>query len=60
MKISSTELEFIKSITSKLVERAGTVRVYLFGSYARGEQTKDSDFDFLRLKHFLTKRLACP
>lgn len=50
MRVSLAELEFIQSITTKLVEKAGAESVYLFGSYARGEQTEDSDFDFLMIK----------
>lgn len=36
----------IKNIVSPIAERYGVERVYLFGSYARGEATETSDLDF--------------
>lgn len=36
----------IKSIVSPIAERYGVQRVFLFGSYARGEATEKSDLDF--------------
>lgn len=38
-------LSEIKDIVSKLAERYGAERVYLFGSYARGDMTAASDID---------------
>mgnify|MGYP005909375175 CR=1 FL=1 len=35
----------IREIVSKLAAQYGAKRVYLFGSYARGEATKNSDVD---------------
>ena len=35
----------IKEIVSEIAERYGAERVYLFGSYARGEERDDSDID---------------
>lgn len=35
----------IREIVSALAERYGAQRVYLFGSYARGDPTPDSDID---------------
>ena len=35
----------IKSIVSRLAKQYGAERVYLFGSYARGDMTSDSDID---------------
>lgn len=35
----------IQSIVSKLAQEYGAERVYLFGSYARGEATEESDID---------------
>ena len=36
----------IKNIVAPIAERYGVDRVYLFGSYARGEATESSDLDF--------------
>ncbi len=36
----------IKNIVSPIAERYGVQRVFLFGSYARGEATETSDLDF--------------
>lgn len=38
-------LSEIKDIVAKLAERYGAERVYLFGSYARGDMTAASDID---------------
>lgn len=35
----------IKSIVSRLAKQYGAERVYLFGSYARGDSTPTSDID---------------
>jgi hypothetical protein len=35
----------IQEIVSKLAREYGAQRVYLFGSYARGDMTEDSDID---------------
>lgn len=35
----------IRKVVSQLSEQYGAERVYLFGSYARGDMTKDSDID---------------
>jgi len=42
-----TKQETIEEITRRLVEACRPVRVYLFGSEARGEAGPDSDLDFL-------------
>ena len=39
-------IEELKSIISPIARRYGIRRVWLFGSYARGEATSDSDLDF--------------
>ncbi len=36
----------IKNIVSPIAEKYGVEKVYLFGSYARGEATDNSDLDF--------------
>lgn len=38
-------LEEIKAIVAPIAEQHGVDRVYLFGSYARGEATAQSDID---------------
>lgn len=38
-------VEEIKAIVSALAHRYGAGRIYLFGSYARGEANADSDID---------------
>ena len=48
-------LERIKSVVARLSEKYGVKRAYLFGSYARGEATEDSDVDILIEKGNLTK-----
>ena len=35
----------IKNIVCPLAKEYGAERIYLFGSYARGDSTKDSDID---------------
>ena len=37
----------IKEIVKPISEKYNVEEIYLFGSYARGEATKDSDLDFL-------------
>jgi len=44
---SSTIDELINSATRLLVEEAQPERIILFGSYARGDFTRDSDLDLL-------------
>ena len=39
-------LNEIREVVSKLAAQYGAKRVYLFGSYARGEATSASDLDF--------------
>lgn len=38
-------VEEIKDIVSNIAERYGAERIYLFGSYARGNATVNSDID---------------
>ena len=35
----------IKKIVGEIAEQYGAERIYLFGSYARGEEREDSDID---------------
>lgn len=37
----------IKEIVKPIAEKYNVEEIYLFGSYARGEATEDSDLDFL-------------
>ena len=39
-------IEEIKAIASPIARRYGISALYLFGSYARGEATPESDLDF--------------
>ena len=41
------ELEKIKSKIKKVLKKHGVVRAGIFGSYAKGEQKKNSDIDIL-------------
>jgi len=41
----------INKIIEKLVETARPIKIYLFGSYARGEARENSDLDFLIVEH---------
>lgn len=47
----------IQNIVSKLAQKYGAERVYLFGSYARGDMTPDSDID-LRIDKGAIRGLA--
>ena len=38
-------LSEIKAIVSRLARQYGAERIYLFGSYARGDMTNGSDID---------------
>ena len=39
-------IEELKAIIAPVAERYGVEKVYLFGSVARGDYNKDSDYDF--------------
>ena len=39
-------IDEIKKIVTPLAQKYGMKRMYLFGSYARGEATPESDIDF--------------
>ena len=43
----SVSEQLIESMVQAIVDEVEPRRVYLFGSYARGSQTADSDVDFL-------------
>ena len=47
MKTASEMLEILKKYKSELLEKFGVRKMYIFGSYARGEQTPESDLDIL-------------
>jgi predicted nucleotidyltransferase len=42
-----TTIELLDDIVHRLVERFHPLKIILFGSYARGQQTRDSDIDLL-------------
>lgn len=46
MKKRKAMNEEIKTITEKFVKELSPLKVYLFGSYARGNFTSESDYDF--------------
>jgi predicted nucleotidyltransferase len=48
--------EVIQKAIEKLVEAATPRKIYLFGSYARGEARKRSDLDFLIVKQSVKNR----
>lgn len=54
------ELEKLKIITQKIVQNYSPEKIILFGSYAWGKSTADSDFDLLIVKNdkkdFLTEQ----
>ena len=47
MQVQLAKQEAIAEITRRLVEFYSPVRIYLFGSAARGDDGPDSDLDFL-------------
>ncbi len=47
----------IQAIVDRIVEEFDPERVILFGSYARGNPTKDSDLDFLVIMNYQGRRL---
>ena len=47
MKKQNKEIEKIKKKIVPILKKNGVKRAGIFGSYARGEQTKDSDVDIL-------------
>lgn len=44
---SSTTESIIDKVTEIIVDAVHPLKVILFGSFARGEETEDSDLDFL-------------
>lgn len=50
-------MEEIKAIAYPIALRSGIAALYLFGSYARGESTPNSDIDFLVDRGSLTELL---
>ena len=47
MKTATLEIEQIKEKTIPILKEAGVTRCAIFGSFAAGENTKDSDIDIL-------------
>lgn len=48
--------EIIKKAIARLVEAAKPQKIYLFGSYARGDARNHSDLDFLVVEQVLKSR----
>jgi predicted nucleotidyltransferase len=46
--VAEHELTFeeLRDVVTPIAKKYGMIRVYLFGSRARGDNKKDSDFDF--------------
>ena len=40
-------MDDIQKVVNRLVEAANPIKIILFGSYARGEETPDSDVDIM-------------
>jgi uncharacterized protein len=45
--LQSAQPPYLKEAVDRIVRKFNPVRIILFGSWARGEATKDSDVDFL-------------
>lgn len=45
LKENVNEIDTIMSLTNRIVEAVNPLKVILFGSFARGEDTKNSDYD---------------
>ena len=45
VRVSAFTLHEIQEVVSRLAKQYGAKRVYLFGSYARGDMTDSSDID---------------
>lgn len=48
--------QIIKEAIERLIEAANPKKIYLFGSYARGDARKQSDLDFLVVEQGLKNR----
>jgi predicted nucleotidyltransferase len=55
--VALCSLSEIKNVVGRLAQEYGAQRVYLFGSYARGDMTPDSDID-LRIDKGAIRGLA--
>ena len=54
-----TLIEWVPDVVARIVERFDPLKIILFGSLARGEETRDSDIDLLVvLPHIEDKRRA--
>ena len=50
--------QMLETAVALLVEAASPQRIILFGSRARGEETEESDFDFIVVKDRVVSRRA--
>ena len=56
-KMAPRILEMIKELKETLINQNNITRILIFGSYARGEETPDSDLDLLILVRNEDKQL---
>lgn len=47
MKTSDARTKYLDQVVSRIIEAVAPLRIILFGSAARGEASRDSDFDIL-------------
>ena len=57
--VTSPNLQRIRAVVQQIVERFHPERVFLFGSYAHGRPTPDSDVDLLVVLDTPTSPLRC-
>jgi hypothetical protein len=58
MSVKIYTIEEIKTIVEPIARKYGVARVYLFGSYARGEVTENSDVDLLSIAMKLRRQFC--
>ena len=57
MKINTTTDKIIQAMVERIVDEFQPEKVILFGSYARGNPTRDSDVDLLIIMDFKGRKL---
>ena len=43
------QIDEVELLKNKIAEQISPLKIYLFGSFAEGKQTEDSDYDFLQM-----------